>query len=817
MALKNFKEMLGRKMRPIDKCLKSLSLSTALTPFFISPCFAQTAASSSTVSLPQVEVVATSPLPSGGEEAAKIPALVQSLSSQAFERTNSPNVTDTLQQRIPAAVAIDINGNDFSQALVYRGFQASPVQGTPQGLAVYQNGIRINEAFGDTVNFDLIPPQAIYRSDVFTNNPIFGLNALGGAVSLQMKNGFLWQGFETQVMGGSYGRVSGMFQYGKQVDNYSFYITGDATHDDGWRFFSPSSLERLYADFGYRTPDAEVHFSASGANSYLGVVGPAPVQLIDNNFASVFTSPQSTFNQVGTLAFSGKFTPNAQWTIASNFYLRAFQQRHTDGNDADLQDCAANVTPNDFAGSLCLNDSNFPSIASGNAFVILDRSGNPIPFSSNAIYGTIDRTSTHATTFGTALQATNNDKLFGHDNYFVFGGSVDRSLVSFSSNSTLGNIEPNLLISPAASFPGAGSIIETLGQIGYVPTYLTGTTTYYGLFALDTFNITPELAATAGARFNVANIVTNDATGFESELNINDRFERLNPVVGATYKILPNLTAYAGYSEANRAPTPLELDCANPLQPCLLQNSLVSDPPLQQVVSHTVEAGFRGNADVLDNKGHIDWQAGFFRTENTNDIISVASVITGRGYYTNVPETLRQGLEAGAQFHMGDILAYANYSFVDATYQFAGTLPSPFNPFANANGNIFVTPGNHIPGVPRNQVKFGADYAFTPQFKLGANAIVVGSQYLIGDNSNLNPKLPAYWVANLHASYQVDEHIQFFGLINNLFNRHYATYGTFFNTGTDAQLATSTFFTGNPRTITPAQPISFYGGVKVTF
>jgi hypothetical protein len=44
-----------------------------------------------------------------------------------------------------------------------------------------------NEAFGDTVNWDLIPNIAIDRADVRTNNPVFGLNALGGAINLQMR------------------------------------------------------------------------------------------------------------------------------------------------------------------------------------------------------------------------------------------------------------------------------------------------------------------------------------------------------------------------------------------------------------------------------------------------------------------------------------------------------------------------------------------------------------------------------------------------------------------------------------------------------
>jgi iron complex outermembrane recepter protein len=780
--------------------------------------FAQNASPGATIELPEIEVVATSPLPGGGEDRDKIPAQVQTVPAQAFGRTKSPSVTDTLQQQVPAAVSIDINGNPFSQDLFYRGFQASPRQGTPQGLAVYENGIRVNEVFGDTVNWDLIPPQAIYSADVFTNNPVFGLNALGGAVSLQMKNGFLWQGFEAQVMGGSFGRVSGQFEYGKLSDDYSLYVTGDATRDGGWRNFSPSSFYRLYGDLGYRAEGNELHFTASGARTMLGVIGPTPVELLaQEGESTVFTSPQTTLNDAGTVALNGKFDINPQWSVVSNFYIRTFEQHHTDGNDSDIQQCSANSIPPDpkFAGDLCLQNSNFPEVTNGNAFVILDQNGKPIPFSPGVAYGTVDRTSVHATTFGTALQATDKDKFFEHDNYLTFGASVDRSLLSFSAKSALGMIFPNFVVGDGG-FPGSGSIIATAGGIGYVPTFLTGTTTYYGVYALDTFNITPELALTAGGRLNIAQIETEDSTGFSPELDINSAFSRINPVVGLTYKILPTVTAYGGYSEANRAPTPLEIDCANPNRPCILENSLTSDPPIKQVVAHTVEAGLRGGQSVLDT-GRVDWKAGFFRTDSTNDIIALASTIPGRQFFANVPSTLRQGAEAEARFLHGNLSAYVNYAFVDATYQFSKLLASPNNPFADANGNVFVTPGDHIPGIPRHLLKFGGDYAFSPKFKLGADVLIAGTQYFIGDFANQNPKLPLYWVANLHTSYQLDEHVQFFGLINNIFNNRNATFGTFFNTGTDAQNATPIVFTTNPRTVTPLQPICFYGGVKVTF
>jgi len=789
--------------------LLTLTVGLLATVFF--PVAGQ-AQSTPPVTLQPIDVIATTPGTGGEIDRDKVPAFATTVGAPEFARTNSPNVTDTLQQAVPGAVSIDINGNDFEQAFFYRGFVASPVQGTPQGLAVYQNGMRINEAFGDTVNFDFIPPQAIYRADVFTNNPIFGLNALGGAINLQMKNGFLWQGFETQLMGGSYGRISGSFQYGMQKDAWSLYVTGDALHDDGWRYFSPSNLFRIYGDLGYRTQDAEVHLTVSGATNKLGVVGATPIELLDPDWRTVFTTPQISQNDMGSVALNAKVDVSPTWSVLGNVYYRHFFQHHQDGNDADLADCSTVSGASGSFGQLC--DTN-------NGSLIVNQAGSPIgsaastPGTDNTPYGTIDSTWVHTNTIGASLQATNKDKIFGHDNQITFGASIDQSWLTYSATTTLGCINSSLVV-VNCNIPGSGQIIQDQNGTDFVSTYLSGTTTYLGLFALDTFNITPALSLTAGARFNYAVIGTQDQSGQDPELNATNNYNRINPVVGLAYKVTPNLTAYAGYSEANRAPTPLETDCANPSRPCILASSLISDPPLQQVVSHTVEAGLRGNF-IVDGDGLLDWKAGYFRTQNTNDIIQLSSQILGTGFFTNVPETLRQGVEASVKFKMGQLDLYGSYSYVDATYQFNGLLNSPFNPFADANGNIVVRPGDNIPGIPRNQAKFGFDYAFTPKFKFGGDVLIVGSQYFVGDDSNQNPQLPLYWVANIHASYQITDHVQVFGLINNLFNNHYATYGTYFDVGTDSQNAIARNFTTNPEAITPAQPLSIYGGVKVTF
>jgi iron complex outermembrane receptor protein len=773
--------------------------------------------------LPTIEVISTSPL-GGGVDRDKVPALVQSVTADEIARSHSPNITDTLFQRIPGVSSSDQQGNSFQTDIRYRGFVASPVPGQPQGLAVYMNGVRVNEAFGDTVNFDFIPTNAISRADIQSNNPVFGLNALGGAINLQMKNGFTFQGTEIEFQAGSAGRITGGIQYGARRDDVALYVAAQGLHETGWRQHSSSELARLYADLGWRRDGNEIHLVLAGASNSFGVVASTPVELLARDWSSTYTWPQTTLHQNMLAALNGKFALAENWTLQSNVYLRSFRQSHLDGNGADIERCS---NASSFPNRLCLQDDGFPrptpvTAAFRDQFAILDQNNNPIPCPpgagntcANVPYGTLDRTSTNALTFGASLQAVNDAKVAGHDNRFTVGGSIDHSTTNFQSGSTLAFINPDLSVvtNPILPgvIPGLGQTIHTLGNLGFVPVNLDAQNTYYGLFVTDTFDITSQLTLTAGGRLNVANIKMTDLTGASPDLNNNLTYTRINPLVGLTYKVMPGLNLYGGYSEGNRAPTPLELGCSNPNKPCLIESALVSDPPLRQVVSHTYEAGLRGNLPLAE--GHLDWKAGAFRTDGTDDIITTASVIQGRGVFQNVPATRRQGIEAGAQYTAPRWMAYLNYSFIDATYRFAGTLASPNNPLADADGHIFVVPGDKIPAVPAHQLKAGFDVAVTPEWKLGADVAVVGSQYFVGDDANQNAKVPAYWVANLHTSYQINKEVQLFGLVTNLFNQRYYTYGTYFQLDGVAK-AISFAFT-DPRTVTPAQPLAVYGGVRV--
>jgi iron complex outermembrane receptor protein len=766
--------------------------------------------------IPAFQVIATTPVTGLGFDRDKVPAMVQTLPAEDFSRVYSPSVVETLMQRIPGVSTNEVQGNEFATDLRYRGFSASPVQGTPQGLAVYMQGVRINEAFGDTVNWDLIPTIAIGRADVWTNNPAFGLNALGGAISFQMKDGFTYSGTEFDASGGSYGRVGGWLQYGVRNGEWALYLAAQGLKDDGWRYQSPSRIARFYGDLGWKGTDAEVHLVASAADNFFGVVGPTPVELLNNDYRSIFTWPQTTKNQAVLLALNGRYSVTDHWTVQSNLYYRRFHQEHVDGNSAEVERCSGNAA-NPLFNTLCLEDDGFPPQPQAN-FQILNPNNQPIscpPGTGNTCartpWGTVDRTFTNAMTTGASLQALNDDKVFGHGNYFIIGASVDRSKIGFQGNSELGFIYPDFFVGPNSAVPGTGQIIHTRGNIGFAPVSLAAWQTYYGAYFNETFDITNRLSVTAGGRYNIAQIAMSDLFGTSPDLNAQYTFERFNPGAGFTYKILPDLMSfYAGYSEANRAPTPLELGCSNPQRPCLLEGFLVSDPPLHQVVARTREAGLRGNINTAGGRG--DWKLGLFRTDSENDIIQVASVLQGRGVFQNVPGTRRQGLEAGAQYQTPQYLVYANYAFVDATYQFTGLLASPNNPSADENGNVLVTPGKQIPGIPRHQMKGGLDYFVTPQLKFGTDVIWVGSQWYVGDDANQNIKLADYWVANLHGSYQLTKELQIYGVIKNLFNRKFATFGTYFDPGSIVNVLANP--PTDPRTITPAQPLSIYAGMR---
>jgi iron complex outermembrane recepter protein len=763
----------------------------------------QTAATTteSEVAIEAAEPSAIKMSPLGGSEIPiqKVPNGVSSATAADIQRTGDVTVQNVLQSRVPGVIVGDLQGNEFQTDVQYRGFSSSPVNGVPQGLAVYQNGVRINEAFGDIVNWDFLPSNAITNMTVMGSNPVFGLNAIGGAISIDMRDGFNFHGGEFDVRGGSFGRIQGSGAVGAQSGNWAMFIAAEDINDDGWRQFSPAEIHRMYADLGFKNREAEFHVNFTGADNFVGAVTAAPVQLLDLGWDRVYTNPQTSQNDMEMVSINGSVKASDTLTFSGVTYYRHFKQTHVDANILEVEDCGD--------GFLCLEGEPITSTSGG----------VPSTIGGGAPFGSLDNTSQNADSFGGSLQAVEKATVFDHSNQFLLGGSIDHGHVAYGASSELGTFGQDFVLTPLG--------IPLTGPDDISPRRLTTTNDYYGLYFSDTFDVNDRLSLTAGGRYNFAKLTLQDQTGEDPFLNGSHTYQRFNPMGGATYQLAKGLTFYTSYAEANRAPTPAELACADPDNPCLIESFLTGDPPLQQVVSRTVETGLRGEMSNWFTKEKINWSFGLFRTLNQDDIISVASPTSGRGFFQNAGDTLRQGIEAAISYQTQRLFLYANYAFIDPTFQSSLELASPNNPSPDVvpctgdptESCINVRPGDTLPGVPRNRFKAGFDYWLTPKWKFGSDLVAASDQVFFGDESNLNKPLAGYSQVNLHTSYDITDHVQIYGLINNLFDSHHGTFGNYFNTaeGTEASLGTIDFT--DARTIVPAQPFAAYGGMRFRF
>ncbi len=735
----------------------------------------------------QVEtvVVTATALPGATIDPAKIPANVQSLSSAELSRFGSANALQALENGAAGVSIADAQDNPLQPNLFYRGFEASPLGGDAQGLAVYVNGARLNQPFGDTVNWDLIPDIAISGLTLEGSNPVFGLNALGGSISVQMKNGFNWQGMEAEALGGSFGHAQGSVQIGGNDGVRSFYAAATALNDDGWRDHSPSRALQGLADFGWRGQGSEIHLDIIGAATALTGNGPAPVELLAADRSAVFTFPDKTDNHYARANLFGSTQIDPALSLQANVYLSRLRQSTFNGDASDAEPCGA--------GLLCLEDGT----------VLTDRNGNPIPdFLDDGDYAQLNLTSTDTLGFGGSLQTSYKHALFGLPNHLLTGASYDAGRSDFAAQSDIG------ALTSVRGFDGPGVTIDVAnGEIA--PVKVASDNDYYGVYAADILDVTSALTLSLSGRFNVARIGLHDRLG--SALNGSHEFSHLNPAAGLTYKVSLLVSVYAGYAQGNRAPTPAEFSCADVSAPCSLTNFFVADPPLKQVVSHTVEAGARGNWS--EGEIALNWHAGLYRVEADDDIMFVASSVLGRGFFRNIGVTRRQGIEASANMSDGPWVASLNYAYTDATFRSALTLSSPDNPRADAYGEIHVLPGASLPSVPAHTLKGEVTYQQNEVWSASLSGRYANGQYLRGDESNLNPKSKPYVVLGASARYRLAEQLEVFGEIENLLNAEYETFGTF--SPVDEVPIKEVPNAGNPRSLSPAAPLRAYLGVRV--
>ena len=738
--------------------------------------------------------------------------------------------------------------------------KSSPINGAPQGIAVYQNGTRINEVFGDVVNWDFIPAIAIDSITVLGANPVYGLNAIGGAIGITMRDGFNFHGVELDTRAGSYGRVQGSGAVGVQSGNWALFAAFEGIKDDGYRDFGESEIKRMYADLGVRSSDAEFHLSFTGAKNEVGVTAAAPDVILDLDWSNTFTSPQINENEMGMVQLSGTVRVADGLTISGQTYYRNFKQDKVDGNILDVADIDGaipgvnycdDVDPNE----ICVQEGDeYEELTYRRADTGVQRGIKINGTSLNGValedqddadnrFGVIDMVKQDNESFGGSIQAVDRSKLFGLWNQFLVGASYDHGEVAYNTQSQLGVFGPKFVVNGLQFGPlshpswinGAPVILD--GD-DFFPRDVDTRSDYVGLYFTNTTVLTQGLALTVGGRWNYAHLdiklnsapaPSNDPSEFEDKLTGDHTYERFNPTAGLTYQLFRGLTVFGGYSEANRAPTAAELSCADPEAPCLIESLLVADPPLEQVVSKTFEVGLRGTLATFGQNEALAWSLTGFHTINEDDIISIASPQFGRGYFSNVGQTQRQGIEAALQYRNRSLFAYGSYSFTDAEFRENLAVSAPDNPVAqpcpdpaDEESCTYVTPGDRLPGIPRHKFKAGFNYYITPQWAFGSDMVAASNQVFFGDEGNDNTRLGGFAKFNLHTSYDVSENVQIYGLVDNVFDTRYGLFGTYYSTE-GAEYASLSYDPdifendSTARTKVPAPPVTAYGGIKFRY
>jgi iron complex outermembrane recepter protein len=590
---------------------------------------------------------------------------------------------------------------------------------------VYMDGVRVNEAFGDIVNWDLIPANAIANINLMPgSNPLFGLNTLGGALAVHTKSGTEFPGVKATAYGGSWGRRAFEFEAGgvnkdKDVD---YFIAGNFFKENGWREHSSSDVKQIFGKVGWQNDTSDLDLSLALADNMMEGTQAVPLSSY-NNPKKAYTYPDSIGNKMAMINLKGSHFLTDDKLVAGNVYYR---NNRSSGFNSNAQ---------------ALGPGGAANVSS-----LTDQDG-----------------------FGGALQLTLLGDLVGHKNQFTVGASADFGRTTFTSDTFEAMVVGNQTVTDASVVSPAWVRLKAKND-------------YYGLFATDTFSLNNQWHMTFSGRYNVAKVnlsgTTHDAAVAlpDAPLDGNHRYSRFNPAIGFNYNPTNTIGLYAGYNEGMRAATPVELSCADPARPCALPNAFAADPHLEMIVAKTWEGGIRGR--LTDN---VSWNMGLYTTENSNDIQFISTGTAGTfGYFKNVGQTRRRGLEMGFSGKFDALALSANYGFVDATYQSDFKVGSPSNSVAlPIVGTIDVSKGNKIPGIARQTLKLRAAYDVTSAWNVGTNIVFSAGQYARGDENNqdVNGKVPGYSVVHLDTHYSVTESWKLFAKVNNVFDTQYATFG----------------------------------------
>ncbi len=745
-----------------------------------------------------VNVVSATPLPGVDLSPSDIAAPVQTHTQRDIEESGALELSDFLNRRLDGVHLNEIQGNPFQTDLNYRGYTASPLLGTPQGLSVYMDGVRLNQPFGDVVNWDLIPRIAISETTFFPgSNPVFGLNTLGGALSVRTKDGTQQPGTTVQMTGGSFRRGTLDVEHGGgNGKGLHWYLAGSLFFEKGWREDSPSDVRQFFGKLGWQHSRTDLTVTAAYTNNSLTGNGLQEQRFVIRDYSSVYTKPDITGNRSPLFNLTVRHTLSRGVTVSGNAYYRYIRTRTFNG-DLNQDSLDQSVYQPTAAERTALSAAGYTSVPASGATA----ANTPFPYwrcignvllqdePAEKCNGLLNRSSGRQHSSGASGQVTWFSSPGGRHNQLTIGSVYDNSRVHFQQSTELGYLNPDHSITGVNAFADGVTGGNVDGHPFDTRVDLRGIIHTGSVFATDTLSFAKGWGVTLSGRFNRTSIGNDDRITPQAgsgSLTSNQVFNRFNPGAGITFSPVSDLNLYFGFTEASRTPTSIELGCSDPEQPCKLPNAMTGDPPLDQVVARTWELGVRG----LDERP-ATWSFGMFRDDNRNDILFVSSEQTGFGYFKNFGRTRRQGFQVDAKTKISRHVFGAGYTFLDATYQSQETTNGSSNSSNETatevapglQGTQRIEPGDRIPLTPRHMLKAFADFRVNSKITVDLGMTSFSSSYARGNENNrhepdglyyLGPgTVPRYAVFDAGGSYQVIPHVQLFGEINNLFDRKY--------------------------------------------
>lgn len=665
-----------------------------------------------------VDVVAVTPLHGSGLPRTHLPANVQVIDA----RTAPGPLTDLsalLTQGLVTLQASEAQGGLFQADVIFRGFSASPLLGASEGLAIYVDGARVNEPFGDLANWDALPPGAIATVNVMPgSNPLFGLNALGGAISVRTRDGASAPGGRLAISGGSFGRVRGEGELGGARGAWNGFLAASWIDEQGWRDFSPSALRRAFGKGAWRNASSVVEIAATAASNDLSGNGTAPESLLADDRRAVFTHPDRTDHDLLAV------TARADHLFAPTLRLETLASVR----DVGIRTLNGDAGDDEGAGAALGYD------------------------------GLLNRSATDSRALGAMAQLVWSAPLAGRANHATVGLSADAGDSGFEFAAEFATLTDERAVVGAGVWdPGAAVGLDTR-------------TRTVSAFVSDTLDLALRLHVTASARAHWSSVVLRDRLG--DDLDGDHAYARLNPAVGATWDVAPGLNVFAGLAQSSRVPTPVELTCADPEDPCRLPNAFVSDPPLAMPVAGTIESGIRGQA------ARGSWSLAAYDTQVRDDLIFVSSGrLRGTGHFENVARTRRQGLEAAADWRVAGLTFSGSYAWQRATYGADLVVPSPLHPEADDEA-LPVEEGDTLPGVPRHIGRAMVTVRPVAALDVAVQWRAQSGQFLRGDEGNRLAPVPGFMTVDAQARWRLGRRLSLVAQLVNAFNASYATFGT---------------------------------------